>query len=303
MAWGEDRYEEGAGLTNNRYTGQRAEGYGLYFYQARWYDSALGRFAQADSIIPIQTQGVQAWDRYAYVNNAPCNNTDPDGRFCIPCAIVGVGIIAAITIPWLTGDSARGVDPANPITQAEFNEEMKAAMDTSVAIFAATTSAAFTYLLAADIAMEIGVVTNNQQIYTWGAEQKGLLPSYSGYRQASRYLQEQGVPPDKRKLILQSFRQESIRTRQANYGENVYRYFGEDAQETGSWFTTSEIETRDSLAILEEWNSMAHMSRATIRPGTTIIEGIAAPQGPFSGGAIQYYIHDISSLTNWMRIK
>jgi len=80
MAWGEDRYEEGAGLTDNRYTGQREEGYGLYFYQARWYDPALGRFVQADSIIPIQTQGVQAWDRYGYVNNSPLQYIDESGR-------------------------------------------------------------------------------------------------------------------------------------------------------------------------------------------------------------------------------
>jgi RHS repeat-associated protein len=29
-----------------RYTGQRAEPTGLYFYNARWYDPAIGRFLQ-----------------------------------------------------------------------------------------------------------------------------------------------------------------------------------------------------------------------------------------------------------------
>jgi hypothetical protein len=38
----------------------------------------LGRFAQADSIVP---GGVQGLDRYAYVNNAPVQNTDPTGYF------------------------------------------------------------------------------------------------------------------------------------------------------------------------------------------------------------------------------
>jgi pimeloyl-ACP methyl ester carboxylesterase len=46
------------------------------FYNARWYDPALGRFAQADSIVP---GGVQGYDRYAYVNNSPLNHTDPSG--------------------------------------------------------------------------------------------------------------------------------------------------------------------------------------------------------------------------------
>jgi RHS repeat-associated protein len=38
--------------TTFRFTGQRQESFGLYFYQSRWYDPLLGRFAQADSVIP-----------------------------------------------------------------------------------------------------------------------------------------------------------------------------------------------------------------------------------------------------------
>lgn len=49
-------------------------------FNARWYDPALGRFAQADSIIP---PGVQGLDRYAYVNNSPLNYTDPSGHICV----------------------------------------------------------------------------------------------------------------------------------------------------------------------------------------------------------------------------
>jgi hypothetical protein len=49
------------------------------FYNARWYDSTTGRFAQADSIVPA---GVQGYDRCAYVNNSPVNFTDPSGH-CI----------------------------------------------------------------------------------------------------------------------------------------------------------------------------------------------------------------------------
>lgn len=93
--WGEVRStwtkDQVPGLpTDYTYTGQRsymddptttgAEGFGLMFYNARWYDSALGRFAQADTIVPTQSQGVQAWDRYAYVNNSPIKNTDPTGH-------------------------------------------------------------------------------------------------------------------------------------------------------------------------------------------------------------------------------
>ncbi len=54
------------------------EGFGLMFYNARWYDPTLGRFAQADTLVP---GGVQGLDRYAYVNNAPINYVDPTGHF------------------------------------------------------------------------------------------------------------------------------------------------------------------------------------------------------------------------------
>jgi RHS repeat-associated protein len=63
-----------------RYTGQRQEeSIGLYFYGARWYDSALGRFTSPDTIIPAQ-QGVMGNDRYAYTNNNPLSYTDPTGH-------------------------------------------------------------------------------------------------------------------------------------------------------------------------------------------------------------------------------
>lgn len=79
-AWGELRYEWGTTVSDYTYTGQRAEiGLGLMFYNARWYDPALGRFAQADSIVP-QPGSPLAWDRYAYTKNRPINFIDPNGH-------------------------------------------------------------------------------------------------------------------------------------------------------------------------------------------------------------------------------
>jgi len=62
-------------------TSGATEGFGLMFYNARWYDPAIGRFAQADSIYPGGTQGL---DRYAYVNNSPVRFIDPSGHQCVP---------------------------------------------------------------------------------------------------------------------------------------------------------------------------------------------------------------------------
>jgi RHS repeat-associated protein len=84
--WGEDRptseaFNETQSPSERRFTGQRAhDELGLYHYQARWYDPVLGRFLQPDSIVP-ESQGVQALDRYAYVNNSPVRYTDPTGHW------------------------------------------------------------------------------------------------------------------------------------------------------------------------------------------------------------------------------
>ncbi|KAF0107994.1 MAG: hypothetical protein FD146_1292 [Anaerolineaceae bacterium] len=77
-AWGETRYTSGVTPTDYQYTGQRNESaIGLYYYNARWYDPALGRFTQADTIVPGGSQGL---DRYAYVSNSPVRYRDPSGH-------------------------------------------------------------------------------------------------------------------------------------------------------------------------------------------------------------------------------
>jgi RHS repeat-associated protein len=80
-AWGEVRYTSGQTPTDYTYTGQRSEveGFGLMYYNARWYEPGLGRFAEADSIIP-QPGNPLGWDRFAYTRNNPVRYTDPSGH-------------------------------------------------------------------------------------------------------------------------------------------------------------------------------------------------------------------------------
>jgi len=78
-AWGEVRYSSGTSPTRYGFTGQMdyTGDFGLMFYNARWLDVSLGRFAQADTIVP---PGVQGLDRYGYTGNDPVNHTDPSGH-------------------------------------------------------------------------------------------------------------------------------------------------------------------------------------------------------------------------------
>ena len=81
LPWGELRFETGASPTQYGYTGQYSEmdDTGLLFYNARWYDPALGRFAQADTIVP-GAGNPMAYDRFAYVLNNSMRYADPTGH-------------------------------------------------------------------------------------------------------------------------------------------------------------------------------------------------------------------------------
>ncbi len=76
----------GTGLpTDRRFTGQREEvSLGFYDYGARPYAPALGRFLQADTIVP-NPANPQSLNRYAYALGNPLYYVDPSGhRPCGP---------------------------------------------------------------------------------------------------------------------------------------------------------------------------------------------------------------------------
>ena len=58
-----------------QFTGRESDGTGLYFYRARYYDPAIGRFISED---PIGFDGGDV-NLYAYVANDPVNLIDPSG--------------------------------------------------------------------------------------------------------------------------------------------------------------------------------------------------------------------------------
>ena len=72
--------QAGTFQVSRQFTGQVLDAEtGLYYYNARYYDPELGRFIQADTIIP-DLSDPQSYNRYSYVRNNPLRYTDPTGH-------------------------------------------------------------------------------------------------------------------------------------------------------------------------------------------------------------------------------
>ncbi len=84
-------------LTGNpfRYTGRRLDAEtGLYYYRARYYSPALGRFLQTDPI-----GSADDLDLYAYVKDDPLNRTDPTGNCDVVLCPLAAGLAAPVVLP------------------------------------------------------------------------------------------------------------------------------------------------------------------------------------------------------------
>lgn len=77
--YGEKDLNEPAPENKIGYTGHRDEDYGLVYMQARYYDPEIGRFMAIDPVGFMETN-FQSFNRYAYANNNPNANVDPDGK-------------------------------------------------------------------------------------------------------------------------------------------------------------------------------------------------------------------------------
>ena len=78
--WAYGRYRGGHELgTENRFTGQKLDGAGLMYFNARYYDPELGQFLSPDTLVPDPTN-LFAWNRYMYTIGNPLRYNDPSGH-------------------------------------------------------------------------------------------------------------------------------------------------------------------------------------------------------------------------------
>ncbi|MCY3994420.1 MAG: hypothetical protein OXF50_24565 [Caldilineaceae bacterium] len=87
-AYGAMRSSSGTLQTDRTFTGQKADVTGLMYYNARYYDPALGTFISPDSMVPNPLR-VMDYNRLLYVRGNPLKHTDPTGN----CALDSQGRI------------------------------------------------------------------------------------------------------------------------------------------------------------------------------------------------------------------
>ena len=112
-----EKYKQLANINPFRYRGYYYDTETeLYFLKTRYYDPEVGRFISADSIEYLDPETINGLNLYAYCNNNPVMNIDPEGtwswkNFWKGMVVLAVGLVvatvAAVTV--LSGGTAAPV--------------------------------------------------------------------------------------------------------------------------------------------------------------------------------------------------
>ncbi len=78
-AYGSERAATGDLQTDRTFTGQKRDATGLMYYNARYYDPALGTFISPDSFVPDAGMVID-YNRFLYGRGNPLKFTDPSGQ-------------------------------------------------------------------------------------------------------------------------------------------------------------------------------------------------------------------------------
>ena len=91
----------GSVSTDKKFTDQRLDGTGLYYYGARYYDATIGRFISPDSVGQKLTDP-QSLNRYTYCSNNPLRYTDPTGHWSwntfFKVVVIVLAVVAVVAV-------------------------------------------------------------------------------------------------------------------------------------------------------------------------------------------------------------
>ena len=140
----------GSVSTDKKFTGQRLDGTGLYYYNARYYDPTIGRFVSPDSV-GQKLSSPQTLNRYSYVQNNPLKYTDPTGHFALKSFLKTALKVAAV-VAVVAVVVAAAIIAAPVVLGAISTAATMVAASTSVAAVSTAATAVSTTFFAASMA-------------------------------------------------------------------------------------------------------------------------------------------------------
>ena len=178
-AYGAVRTASGTLPTDYTFTGQKIDASaGLMYYNARYYDAALGRFIQPDRILP-NLYDPQQLNRYTYTRNNPLRYTDPSGQF-VPAIIgvmfIGAGVFALVNEVNQINNHAQsqGIGfwdaVSSPNLHLDQGSMIKSAVDGAVAAGLAVEGGIALIAGGGLAAQELGMLANNPRVFGAGTQ-------------------------------------------------------------------------------------------------------------------------------------
>jgi len=254
----------------------------LYFYGARWYDPVIGRFIQADTIVP-EPGNPQALNRYSYVLENPLRYTDPTGHAFD--AGGGAGDLEA----WMR------LLPQNP--SRAFNGWLHE-RDVAWAVLLYNQRQGASPEVIADL--QAGLASREANLTTNGyrgaaqavsaafdAAAPGVGPGLLGFTAGLSALGAPALMPIPKGINPRTGAIVSLVTEEEWV---LYRVWGDNAPREGKWLTnfqpTWQGEARGLLALPPD-NSARFVSEVRVPAGTRIQLSCAASAFGQAGGALQ----------------
>ena len=262
----------------------------LYFLKTRYYDPEVGRFISPDSIGYLDPETINGLNLYAYCNNNPVTNVDPNGNKWWHWLLGAVIIIAAVALSVVTA----GV--AAPISAALGGGMLGAIAGGAIAgaIGGAITSFG--------IGIAVQGISNGFTNINWrqvgiqtaiGAVSGAVLGGFGAgikYARAASYLKANGITDVK--SILKNFK--GIPSLRTSNGVHAYRYYDNIvAFQKGRWLTNAL--TNNPIGDLVLYGNNANLvSKFMINGGTKYLVGRVAGS---SVNALQYFVANVNWLT------
>jgi len=261
----------------------------FYYLQSRYYDPALGRFINPDTIDYLDPESINGLNLYAYCGNDPINYADPDGHapkwlqgLAIGLAIVGaVLVIGAVTVLTCGVGTLAGTMAGAVIYGA--------AQGIAIGAAVGVVGGGIVGGIASDWSAE-GILIGMGIGLGAGAIVGGVIGGFAGassFTANSAYISQYGGNV---KEVLSAYKG-NPRLKVLNSNTTAYRTWGGSSERLGHWISPKNYgSAARSMLSLPPGNTAANTSQFLISKGSTVLSGKAAALFGQTGGGVQWWI-------------